>query len=171
MLVAPRHLTRMPSIEKAAERAGVSLWRVSASACELPAHLSANVVFLLDQVGVLAPLYECADVVFIGGSLVKAGGHNLVEPATFAKPILFGPHMDNFLEMAEEFKNGQAAVPVRDIGGLKGEIERLILDPKSMESLGRNAQALARRHQGATEKDLDTVLSVLESKKRSFIPV
>lgn len=169
MLVAPRHRTRMASIEKAAERAGVSLVKIVASAAVPSAELAANAVYLLDQVGILAGLYDSADLVFIGGSLVRAGGHNLVEPAVYAKPILFGPHMDNFLEMTQEFRNGQAAVLVRDAEALKREIEGLVPDLARREDLGRAAQALARRHQGATEKNLDKVLSVLESKERSFI--
>ncbi len=172
MLVAPRHLTRMASIEKAAQRAGVLLVKTSALvAGSAPTELSSNAVFLLDQVGILAPLYECADLVFVGGSLVGAGGHNLVEPAVYAKPILFGPHMDNFHEMAEEFKTDRAAVLVGDARELKLEIERLVVDPERMEALGRAARSLARRHQGATGRDLESVWTVLESKKRSFISV
>ncbi len=165
MLVAPRHLTRLLSIEKAAQRVGVSLIKTSSLSGSEAVNHPAKAVFLLDQVGILAPLYDSADLVFIGGSLVKAGGHNLVEPAVYAKPILFGPNMDNFLEMSKEFRDGHAAVQVRNVEELKQEIERLIHDRARMQALGRAAQALARRHQGATEKNLDTVLSNLESKK------
>ena len=148
-----------------AQRVGVSLIKTSSLSGSEAVNHPAKAVFLLDQVGILAPLYDSADLVFIGGSLVKAGGHNLVEPAVYAKPILFGPNMDNFLEMSKEFRDGHAAVQVRNVEELKQEIERLIHDRARMQALGRAAQALARRHQGATEKNLDTVLSNLESKK------
>ena len=69
---------------------------------------------VLDTIGELAQLYQVATVVFVGGSLVAAGGHNILEPALFGKPIVFGAHMENFAEIAETFLANDAAVQVRD---------------------------------------------------------
>ena len=68
---------------------------------------------VLDTIGELAEVYQIATVVFVGGSLVPAGGHNILEPAAFGKPIVFGPHMENFAEIAEAFLANDAAVQVR----------------------------------------------------------
>ena len=70
-------------------------------------------VVVLDTIGELARLYQIATVVFVGGSLVDAGGHNILEPAMFGKPIVFGPHMQNFAEIAEVFLTNRAALQVR----------------------------------------------------------
>ena len=85
-------------------------------------------VVLLDSMGELATLYALASVVFIGGSLVPTGGHNILEPALFRKPILFGPSMSNFREMSEDFLQQQAAVQVRDSAELGSELVRMFRD-------------------------------------------
>ncbi len=171
MVIAPRHLTRLPAIYKTAERFQVSLRSVSEWAENRSAASDKNSILLIDRVGILASLYEAADLVFVGGSLVAAGGHNLVEPAIYAKPILFGAHMHNFSEMAEDFKRARAAVSVQNEQALGDEIEKLIQEPNRLKALGECAQAIARRHQGASERSLNHVLSFLDANERSFVKV
>ena len=68
---------------------------------------------ILDTIGELAQLFQIATAVFVGGSLVDAGGHNILEPAVFGKPIVFGPHMENFAEIAQTFLDNGAAIQIR----------------------------------------------------------
>ena len=69
-------------------------------------------MLLLDSIGDLAALFERADVVFMGGTLAPRGGHNILEPAAFAKPIVVGPHMENFREIRDLFAEAQALVEI-----------------------------------------------------------
>jgi 3-deoxy-D-manno-octulosonic-acid transferase len=161
LLVAPRHPERMASIEKCAFKHGLRLRRVTTSSYEALSDKNETDVWLLDQVGVLASLYECAEFVFVGGSLVDVGGHNLVEPAFYSKPILFGPHMQNFSLMALEFKAQGAALEVADARALREVWENGLRDPRE----------LVRRHQGATQKNVDWILSYTGSQERSFARV
>ena len=68
---------------------------------------------MLDTIGELAQLYQVATAVFVGGSLADHGGHNILEPAIFGKPIVFGPHMQNFKEIADAFLTNDAAIQVQ----------------------------------------------------------
>ncbi len=171
LLIAPRHLERLPSIEKAAERAGLHPVRVSTASYRSLTGAGEGDVWLLDQVGVLAPLYECAWLVFVGGSLVPVGGHNLAEPAYYSKPILFGPHVQNFLEMASEFKAGGGAIEVADAGELRREWEKALREPECLIAMGRASRELVRKHQGATQKNVEWILSMTDSKERSLAKV
>jgi 3-deoxy-D-manno-octulosonic-acid transferase len=168
LLVAPRHLERMHSIEKAAIEAGLKPARVTTASAVPPAK-DEPVVWLLDQVGVLATLYECADLVFVGGSLVPAGGHNLAEPAYYGKPIFFGPHTQNFVQMVSDFKERNAAFQVPDAEALRREWENGLREPASFVAMGRAARDLLRRHQGAAQKNVEWALSHMDSNKRSFV--
>ena len=171
LLIAPRHLHRLPSIEKAAQKHGLDVRRITSDSYRALSENSENDVWVLDQVGVLASLYESAELVFVGGSLVPVGGHNLVEPAFYSKPLLFGPYMQNFSQMAEEFKAHGAALQVADAETLKREWEGALRDPKGLASIGRKARQLVHRHQGATQKNEDWILSYADVKERSFARV
>lgn len=155
LVVAPRHMNRLASVEAAAARARVAVERVSG-----PASADAP-VYLLDRMGVLASLYRHADIVFMGGSLVPAGGHNLVEPAYYEKPIVFGPYMQNFKEMAAEFKKAGAAVEVRTESELADALASLSADAGRRSELGAAAKRLVQRHQGATRRNIERFLSPL----------
>ncbi len=165
LLIAPRHLERIQAIENKAKQSGVVLKKVSDFIREVSGKAlesgSYETLLILDQMGVLAGLYRLADAVFIGGSLVKMGGHNLVEPAFFEKPILFGPFMENFIEMGEEFKRADAAVEVEDASGLEKELVFLMQNPERCRALGRAAKRLVFRHQGATNRNLEIILSAV----------
>jgi 3-deoxy-D-manno-octulosonic-acid transferase len=155
-LIAPRHLDRMASIESDASRLGIRAVKVSS---KVLLNFSPNtdgqtVVYLLNQMGVLTDFYALADIVFVGGSLVSKGGHNLVEPAYYSKPILFGPHMQNFSRMASIFKEHCAAIEVADVNDLKNQIKRLAEDANIRKSLGDAAKRLIESQKGAVEKNL-----------------
>ncbi len=99
-------------------------------------------VLLLDTVGELAGLFSLADSVFVGGSLASRGGHNVLEPAWFAKSITVGPHMENFREIAEEFRAAGAFHEIENAAGLEPFVD---------QAMGERARACALRNGGATE--------------------
>jgi 3-deoxy-D-manno-octulosonic-acid transferase len=123
-------------------------------------------VFLLDGVGELAGLYQLADVVFVGGSLAPAGGHNLLEPASFAKPPVFGPYVDNFREMASAFLKSGAAIQVNSAEELGRAWIGLLQDAPRRERMGRAARELLDRNRGATEQALERLTSILVASPR-----
>ena len=155
LLIAPRHLDRIAAIESEAARRGVRLERAS---CLTDGHPEAVV---LDRMGLLARLYRSADAVFIGGSLVPAGGHNPVEAAIYERPILFGPHMHNFKEMAEDFKKMKAAIEVKNVKELETRLEELMSDPEKRRRMGRAARELVALHQGATERNAEVLAAAM----------
>lgn len=151
LLLAPRHLERIPAVEALAETKGIALKKVFTEANngydgKRPA------VWLLDRMGVLQHLYPAASAVFVGGSLVPVGGHNPVEPAYYGKPVLFGPRMENFQEMSRIFTESGAAFVVTDARSLEDRLLYLARDRESLVRTGERAKAVLREHQGALEK-------------------
>ena len=107
-------------------------------------------VFLLDSLGELASLYRLADVVFVGGSLVPSGGHNILEPAAFSKVPVYGPSMENFRSMAAEFLSAKASIEVKSSEELSVAWRGLLGDPTRAAAMGERARDLAYRNRGAT---------------------
>jgi 3-deoxy-D-manno-octulosonic-acid transferase len=136
LLIAPRHIDRAGAIKKMVEEKGV------------------KGVVVLDTIGELSRLYELATIVFMGGSLLKRGGHNIVEPAIFGKPIVFGPHMFNFRDMAKSFLENKAAVEVKNEKELLETLRALLKDENRRVTLGRNAKGLIDASSGATERNI-----------------
>ncbi len=118
-------------------------------------------VLLLDSIGELAGLYRIADAVFIGGSLVPAGGHNLLEPAGFGKPPLFGPSMENFQEVAAAFLARGAALQVDSPESLGVAWIELVEDAERNRSMGETARSLVEENRGATERTIKRIISLL----------
>jgi 3-deoxy-D-manno-octulosonic-acid transferase len=135
---------------------------VRRSHLDLAASLDENAeVLVLDSIGELAGLYLFADAVFIGGSLVPAGGHNILEPAWFSRPPVFGPSMENFRDMAAQFLAAQAGIQVASGGQLGKVWVQLIENDALRERMGRAARDLSERNRGATARSLDRIAAVL----------
>ncbi|MBI3252953.1 MAG: glycosyltransferase [Candidatus Omnitrophica bacterium] len=156
LLVAPRHLHRLSAIEAEAGKNGLVHKSLSDFLKNSANGRDADVI-LLDEMGLLGALYEAADLVFIGGSLVPVGGHNPVEPAYFGKPIVFGPFMDNFKEMAQAFKQAGAGVE-SSAENLESEIAFLMDHPEKRAALGENAKHWVSRQAGAIQKNIEVFL-------------
>jgi 3-deoxy-D-manno-octulosonic-acid transferase len=120
-------------------------------------------VFLLDSLGELSGLYPLADVVFVGGSLVPAGGHNILEPAAFGKVPVYGPWMENFREMAAKFLDAGAAIQVNGPEELGAAWCDLLREPERAASMGASARELVERNRGATERVLQHIERVMAS--------
>ncbi len=112
-------------------------------------------VYLVDTLGELTDFMSNAEFVFMGGSLVKTGGHNIIEPANFSKAIVFGPHMENFSEEAALFLEHDAAVQINDETELADTFLHLLDNPERCESLGSNAKQLVARQQDIAVRYLE----------------
>ncbi len=150
LLIAPRHLERLDKIRRTIRLEGLDSLLLSRGT---PAQGSA--VLLLDTIGDLSVTYRFADIVFIGGSLVKKGGHNPIEPAVYGKAILFGAHMANFKEIRDRFIADSAAVEVGSPQELELVMRRLLSSRHEREGLGERARQLIEKNRGAAERTID----------------
>jgi 3-deoxy-D-manno-octulosonic-acid transferase len=153
LVVAPRHPERVPEVERAIRARGLT----SVRRTSLPRDRDTSAVIVLDTVGELAQLYQLADVVFVGGSLVQAGGHNMLEPALRRKPVVFGPHTTNFREGAELLLAAGAALVVRDSGEVERALDRLLSDSRLRASMGEAAAEAVAGRQGAVRETLELI--------------
>lgn len=158
LVLAPRHPERVPEVLGLLRARSWSAVRRS----DLPRERTRDAVIVLDTVGELAQLYGLADVVFMGGSLVEAGGHNMLEPALRRKPVLFGPHTTNFREPAAVLVGSRGGIVVHDAGELGAQLKRLLADASLRAELGGAAyDAVAARH-GAVRATLELVTRLLQ---------
>jgi 3-deoxy-D-manno-octulosonic-acid transferase len=158
LIVAPRHTERVREVEQLCRQEGFKTVRRTELAID--AEPRADIV-VLDSIGELATLYQVATVAFVGGSLVATGGHNILEPAVFGKPIVFGPHMSNFAEIADAFTANVAGVQVKTDRELGDVLLALLTDPVRRARLGAAARALVEANRGAKDKSLDVLAALL----------
>ena len=123
-------------------------------------------VLLLDSIGELASLYSLADGAFVGGSLVEAGGHNILEPAAFGKVPVFGPSMENFAAIAKRFLDAGAAIQVESPEDAGVEWIELLKQPEKMKKMGESAKALVENSRGALDRALAEVARCLDGTSR-----
>jgi 3-deoxy-D-manno-octulosonic-acid transferase len=159
-IIAPRQPERFVEVERMAREAGFAT--VRRSNLPIDAEPKADVV-VLDTLGELAQVYQLATAVFVGGSLVDHGGHNILEPAAFGKPIVFGPHMHNFAEIADTFVTKLAGIQVQSDHDLEDAMLSLVTDPVRRARLGAAARALVEANRGAKEKTLAVFAEVIPS--------
>ena len=154
MILAPRHPKRFEEVEKLLQRKHVNYLRKSS----MNGHgaKDADVIFL-DTLGDLPMVYSVASVVFVGGSLVDVGGHNLIEPARWSKPLLFGPYMTNFADLASEMKQSGGGVEVKGREDLMREVTSLLTEPGRALEVGQNARQVVDGDRGVVERSLELV--------------
>jgi len=158
LVIAPRQRERFAEVERLAAEDGFTVARRS----ELPIDSEPRTdVVVLDTFGELAQVYQIATLVFVGGSLADYGGHNILEPAIFGKPIVVGPHMHNFREITETFLASQAVVQVQTERELEEALRNLVTDPVRRASLGAAARALVEANRGAKDKTMTVVSDLL----------
>jgi 3-deoxy-D-manno-octulosonic-acid transferase len=158
MVLAPRHPRRSAAISDLLRQRGlVHLQRSSLNGFRDGGSPGRPEVLVLDTIGELPHLYELAQVVFVGGSLVTWGGHNIIEAAHFGKPILVGPHMHNFREMARTFLEGDAALQVRNSEDLARRLRELLGNVAARRGLGQNARRILRDNRGAVGRTVRIV--------------
>ena len=139
LVLAPRHVSHAARLAKYAKRAGLRCSRLSLDNWQREAWD----VLILDRMGQLAPFYAGAEVVVMGGSLGNYGGHNFLEPAWFARPILVGPHLDHFADLAGRFISQDALYLARDREEIPLRLTDLLGNPVMASDLGRKAYECA----------------------------
>ena len=155
LLIAPRHPERVPEVEQEAARAGLATAR--RSRMDGARGWDAGTVILLDTVGELAGFYQISDLVFVGGSLIPHGGHNLVEPAALSRPILTGPHLQNFQAVSESLRQAKGILVVETEQQLEQAVDRLLRDPRQARELGARAHTVFQQNQGAVKQTVDLI--------------
>jgi 3-deoxy-D-manno-octulosonic-acid transferase len=165
LVIAPRHPERFRDVEKLFADRSVEYVKRSDLKPGTQGACQTRQVLLLDTMGELATLYALASVVFIGGSLVPTGGHNILEPALFRRPMLFGPSMSNFREMSEYFLQHQAAVQVNDSAELGNELVRMFRDAESRQQIGDRGHGILMANRGAAQRIVNRIESVERTSK------
>lgn len=157
LLIAPRHVERAGEVERITCEYNFKCRRYSSAAPDAK-------VIVLDVMGKLRDLFAASDIVFMGGSLLPSyGGHNLLEPAAFKKPILFGPYMSNFKDMAEEFLRAGAAEEVSSSKEIEHACVEFLNSPSKAEEMGQKAFDIIDKNRGATRRNLQYVKGILTS--------
>ena len=149
MVLAPRHPQRFAEVEKLLRARGLEFAKKSQSNGR---SFFVQDICFLDTLGDLQKFYALGDIAFVGGSLVDAGGHNLLEPARLRKPVLFGPYMANFAAIAEAMKAKGGGIEVRGADDLIREITGLLVDPHKRRAMGEKAYQVAADEQCVGER-------------------
>jgi 3-deoxy-D-manno-octulosonic-acid transferase len=158
LILAPRHPERFDAVPALVEAAGFRCLR--RTRLEPGAWRNGSVV-LLDTLGELAQVYSLASVAFVGGSLVPTGGHNILEPAVCGKAVIVGPHMENFREIADQFRAEDALVQVRSAEDLAPAVIGLIADEPRRRAIGARARDLVHRNRGAVRLTVDALAGLV----------
>jgi 3-deoxy-D-manno-octulosonic-acid transferase len=159
LLLAPRHLDRLDEIGALLRKHQLTVRRRSLG--RQPSRDTDASVLLLDTIGELAKVYAVGTVVFVGGSFVPIGGHNVLEPAAHRKPILFGPHMHNFHQIATALLEAGGALQVQTAGSLGENISALLQQPERRQALGEAAYQVLRDNQGAIDRTVELIAQLL----------
>ncbi|WP_456387383.1 3-deoxy-D-manno-octulosonic acid transferase [Desulfolithobacter sp.] len=161
LVLAPRDINRREELVRLANKFGLepvlrSRWLQKPGSKE-----RIDKLLLLDTIGELASWYQLANLAFIGGSMVPKGGHNPLEAATFSVPVLFGPHMDDFTDIAAEMLACGGAKTVHSARELPGLVRDILNRPNQHQAMQRAQQQLMARHRGVTTRHLEEIKALL----------
>ena len=160
MVLAPRHPERFGAVAALLERSGVAWIRRSELTANPAKPLRPGTIVLLDTIGELASIYSLASVAFVGGSLVPAGGHNPLEPAQFAVPIVMGPHYANFTAITEALRE-RGALRIASKEDLAAAFTDLLGDRAAAEAMGARARQVFESQAGATDRCVRAIREIL----------
>jgi 3-deoxy-D-manno-octulosonic-acid transferase len=159
LILAPRHLERLGEVEVLLKGEGIPWKRKSQlGAREEGQGVS---VILLDTMGELSKLYSLGTLIFVGGSLVKVGGHNILEPLFFKKPVFFGPFMENFQAISDAVLRGGAGFQIKGAEEMIRHAKALLEDASLRANMGERGFEIIRDNRGATGKTLETIAQFL----------
>ncbi len=161
LVLAPRKIERTGNIAALAARLGLNPVRRSRPGAP------ASSVLLLDTLGELSEIYSLCKIAFIGGSLVRAGGHNPLEAAALGKPVIFGPHMDDFAEISHDLLEVKGAAMAKNEEELFGLMQAWLTDGKQRKECGEQALALVDRQRGVTARHMDIINKILAARGAS----
>jgi len=155
LIIAPRHIERAREIMQTAQR--LRFKAELFSRLSKVNSMSPRKIVVLDVIGRLKDIYSISDIVFVGGSLVKKGGQNMVEPAVFSKPIILGPYTYNFRDITDMFLKNQAVMIAKSQGSLESIIRGLLKDESLAKRLGEKARSVIESNRGAAERTLKAI--------------
>lgn len=164
LILAPRHPERFAEVADLLKASGFRWVRRTEPSDAKDGHAE---VILLDSIGELNSIYSLASIVFVGGSITKTGGHNIVEPAAVGAAVITGPYTYNFQSIVEAFVNAGAIIQLKPISDsativeLANVISELLADPARRREIGELAQTLVNESRGATERTLESLDSIL----------
>ena len=158
-VLAPRHPERAKDLQNICSRFGLNsrLYTDKQSFDDVD-------ITIINVIGIMDDLFQRSRVTFMGGSLVKRGGHNLIEPAYFGSPILIGPHTFNFEEIVDEFISSDAALLVRNKIELVNAYRDVIQDENLATSLSSNAKNIIKKRRGSTVIQLSYIMDIIRNK-------
>lgn len=151
LILAPRHPERFEEVAGLIHAAGLDCRRRTAQSGAI------RDVLLLDTIGELWSFYALCDIAFVGGSLVRVGGHNLLEPAAMKKPVIFSRYMFNFKEISQALMDAGGGIMVKDPTELYARMEELLSDPTHARSIGERAYSVIAANSGATRRTLESL--------------
>jgi len=163
LVVAPRDVSRGREIKEIADRLGLTVRQRTAPLQD--EDVPGAPLLILDTMGELTRMYSFCNIAFVGGSLVSEGGHNPLEPAAFGKPILFGPHMDDFTEISSDLLENDAAIVCHDEDEIFEAMKKLLAGESLWEKMGERAQALVLQHRGVTRRHIEIIQFILETNR------
>lgn len=149
LILAPRHPERARKIFSLVHHYGLTPVLFSLG---VPKTLQPHEVLIIDVIGKLIDVYSLADLVFVGKSLTQKGGHNIIEPAVFSKPVLIGPYMDNFKDITNIFLKKHAVCQVKNDKELLNKVKMFIDNSFERETLGRWAKGVVEENKGASKR-------------------
>jgi 3-deoxy-D-manno-octulosonic-acid transferase len=161
LILAPRHPERFDEVEALIKQSKIPYLR--RTALSKTPKSNQNHVILLDTIGELAKSYSIADIVFIGGSLVPVGGHNVLEPAVFRKPVIFGKHMDNFREMVSLLLNKKGAIQVNNVEEFIEQSLLLLNNKELCRQIGGTSFQVIKENSGAVNKSMVILKKILKN--------
>ncbi len=159
LVIAVRHPHRSKEVCKALKNSKQAYCLHSSN----PQDISKNKIYIIDTLGQLIPFMKEAEFVFMGGSLVPIGGHNVVEPAQFGRCLLIGPHHDDFKDMVNELKKCDGIIIVNDANQLINEIQRLLNNREAKLRLGNNAKNYLDSKKQVLKNYQDIVFQLIDS--------
>jgi 3-deoxy-D-manno-octulosonic-acid transferase len=173
LLLAPRHIERASKLEQVIRDYGFSCIRRSRTgeSLEDPVQGHGPRVILLDTRGELPYFYREGYLTFVGGTLVPVGGHNLIEPAQWGKPVLFGPYVDHCRDTARLLLQANGGIQVQDQHELEAQILYLIAHSAEVEDRGRRAFEVVQTHRGVIDRNLKWIDRLLEKKDSLTVPL
>ncbi len=163
LVIAPRHPERFVPVESAViefRYAMVSKWLTTETVRNGGDRL--REVVILDTIGDLASVYGVADVAFVGGSLVKRGGHNPLEPAQFGVPVVMGPSYENFRDIVTSMQKANAIRIVQNGDELVSVLAEMVANPKVARAMGERGRSVFEKQQGATGRAIEAILATLQ---------
>ena len=157
LIIAPRNVERAQGIEMLCKSMNLTAHRRSKGAPRTPYQ-----VFILDTLGELLKFYSICHIAFVGGTFSPVGGHNLLEPVYFSRPVLFGPHVESCREMAQALIQAEAGIGLETPEELTHQMDSILSDSNKYEELKRAAASFLKAHKGVTQRYVELIKGLLD---------